>query len=232
MRKIFVSAIIAVLFAAGTAPAEVEQDLEIHNVIGGLYAIAGAAKLHGNNSNITQLARYFAEVPDGWQEKVKLSRVNDSLWAGISVGKYSTARRYLRANAQKLGICESPESYAWLGGDFAWIDVSHLALKAARGSGQDSGLVFLSPDGESWWVAVPSFSKRAEGEIMKTFGVKNAPELHRPAGVSRSLYESVKPSGVRKPEDMHVGRKRTSLDMEVEIGKDLIFDPIPNRPRH
>ena len=231
MRKIFVSVIIAVLFTAGTAPAAVEQDTEIHNVIGGLYALAGAAKLNGNHSSINQLARYFADVPDGWLERVQLSRVNNSLWAGISVGKYSTARRYLRNNAQKLGIYESPEGYSWLGGDFAWINVSHLALKAANGSGQDSGLVFLSSDGESWWAAMPSFSRRAESEILKMFGVKNAPELHRPAGVRESLYESVKPSGVKKPEDMHVGRKRTSLDMEVELGKDLIFDPIPNRHR-
>ena len=51
-----------------------------------------------------------------------------------------------------MGIKESPEGYAWLGGDYAWLKVSDVKLKAARGTGQDSNLVFLSVDGESWWA--------------------------------------------------------------------------------
>ena len=227
------SVIAAVLLVCGSACAEVEQDVELHRVIGGLYALAGAAETAGESANVNQVSRFFTNLPEGWQNSVQISRVKGSLWAGIAVDKFSSARRYLRANAAALNITESPEGYAWLGGDFAWLNVSSLELRAARGTGRDSDVIFFTADGGAkWWAASPDFTKRAAGEIIKKFGIKNAPELHRPSGVRESIYESVKPSDVHKPSDMHVGRRRSSFDMDIPIGKNIILDPIPNRPRH
>lgn len=233
MRKIFVLAVIAALWASSAFCAPVDQNAEVHKVLGSLYSLAAAVKINANNNpHINQLRQYFVNVPDDWHNQVQLSRVHNSLWAGVAVSKYSTARRFLRSHAQELGITESPEGYSWLGGDFAWLNLSELKLKAAKGSGKDSGVIFLSADGTSWWLTNPDFTKEAANEIMSMFGVKNAPELHKPSGVRESIYESVKPSDVSKPEDMHVGRRRSSYDIEIEVGKDVIFDPIPNRPRN
>ena len=53
-------------------------------------------------------------------------------------------------------------------------------------------------------------------------GTKHAPDSER-----ISIYESVKPSPVRrKPEGMHVGGKNSD-DMSIEMG-DIRLNPIPN----
>ena len=229
MRKVFVS--LMILCLAGCAYGNVEADPEIHRVIGGLYSLACAVELNGNSEpQISQLRQYFSDVPNDWYSTVQISRVNNAVWAGVSVGKMSTARQFLRRHAQELGICDSPEGYAWLGGDYAWLKVSGLSgLRAARGKGTDSGAVFLNVQGsESWWMSVPSFTNQAAKSVMSKHGVKNPPELHKPSGIHTSIYESVKPSDVRKPADIHVGRKRSSFDKQIEIGKDvdLIFNPL------
>ena len=229
MRKIFVSVIIAVLCVSGCASAGVEKDIELHRVIGGLYSLVCAVDINGSNTNhINQLRQYFEDIPDNWHNQVQLSRVNDAIWAGVNVGKYSSARKFLRANAQSMGIKESPEGYAWLGGDYAWLKVSDVKLKAARGTGQDSNLVFLSVDGESWWMSQPVFSASAAGEIMRKFGIKDAPELHRPSGLHETVYDTVRPNAPQKPKDIHIGTKKSSMDMDIELGTDVIFSPIPN----
>lgn len=229
MRKVFVS--LMILCLAGCAYGNVEADPEIHRVIGGLYSLACAVELNGNSEpQISQLRQYFSDVPNDWYSTVQVSRVNNAVWAGVSVGKMSTARQFLRRHAQELGICDSPEGYAWLGGEYAWLKVSGLSgLRAARGKGTDSGAVFLNVQGsESWWMSVPSFTNQAAKSVMSKHGVKNHPELHKPSGIHTSIYESVKPSDVRKPADIHVGRKRSSFDKQIEIGRDvdLIFNPL------
>ena len=232
MKKIFALVVIAVLCLAGNSCAHVEQDVEIHKVLGSLYSLAASISLNGNNNpHINQLRQFFVNVPDDWHNQVQISRVHNSVWAGVAVGKYSTARRFLRSHAEELGITESPEGYTWLGGDFAWLNISGLNIKAAKGSGKDSELIFMSADGNSWWLCNPDFTKETASEILRKFGTKNAPELQRPSGVRESIYESVKPSNVSKPQNMHVGKKRDSFDVEIEVGKDVIFDPVPNRPR-
>ena len=232
MRKVFVSAAVCLLLMTASASASVEQDTELHRVLGGLYSLSCAVSLSGESQpGVNQLRRYFSDVPNDWYSTVQVAREKGTLWVGVSVGKYSTARKFLREHAAELGIYESPEGYEWLGGDFAWIKVS--SLKAARGTGADSGTVFLSADGDSWWMASPSFTVQAAKNIISKFGVKRAPELHRPSGLRDNLYESVKPADVQKPKDMHVGRKRSGFDsFDIEVGKDVIFNPVPNRRRH
>ena len=231
MRKVFVSVMIAVLCLAGCACASVEADPEIHRVIGGLYSLACAVELNGNpEPHINQLRQYFSDVPNDWYSTVQVSHVNNAVWAGVSVGKTSTARQFLRKHSQELGICESPEGYAWLGGDYAWLKVSGISgLRAARGKGTDSGAVFLNVQGsESWWMASPSFTPQTAKSVIAKHGIKNPPELHKPSGVHTSIYESVKPSDVKKPGDMHVGRKRSSFDKEIGTrgDVDIIFNPL------
>ncbi len=231
MRKVLVLIIIAVLCLSGYACANVEADPEIHRVIGGLYTLACAVELNGKTEpQIQQLRQYFSDVPNDWYSTVQISRVNNALWAGVSVGKISTARQFLRTHAQELGICESPEGYAWLGGYYAWLKISGLSgLRAARGTGTDSGLVFLNMNNSDlWWMASPSFTNQAAKSVISKHAAKNHPELHKPSGIHTSIYESVKPSDVRKPGDMHVGRRRNSFDKEIELGRDvdLIFNPL------
>ena len=234
MKKIFVSVMIAVLCLSGYAYGNVEADPEIHRVIGGLYSLACAVELNGTSEpQIRQLRQYFSDVPNDWYSQVQISRVNNAVWAGVFVGKISTARQFLRGHAQELGICESPEGYAWLGGEYAWLKVSGLSgLRAARGKGTDSGAVFLNVQGsDSWWMASPSFTPQAAKSVLTKHGIKNPPELHKPSGIHTSIYEEVKPSDVRKPADMHVGRRRNSFDKEIELGRDvdLILNPLPKQ---
>ena len=235
MRKIFVSAVLAVFVFAGCAGAGVEADPETHRVIGGLYSLVCALDLNGNykTPHINQLRQFFTDIPDDWHNEAQISSVNGSVWVGVSVGKYSTARQYLREHSAELGIMESPEGYAWLGGDYAWLKASgHGGLTSARGTGRDSGLVFLSPDGMDWWTAYPAFTKESANTILRRWGARRVPELHRPSGTeTESIYESVKPADVEKPKDIHYKRRRSSFDMEIGLGKDVYIDPVPNRRR-
>ena len=236
MRKIFVSAVLAVFVFAGCASASVEADPEIHRVIGGLYSLACAIDLNGNykEPHINQLRQFFTDIPDNWHNEAQISRVNGTVWVAVSVGKYSTARQYLREHSKELGITEAPEGYAWLGGEYAWLKVPHPfeGLVSARGTGKDSEAVFLSTDGMDWWMAHPTFTKEAATLILRRWGARRVPELHRPSGTeTESLYESVKPADVQKPKNIHYRRRRSSFDMEIGLGKDVYIDPVPNRRR-
>ena len=242
MRKIFVSVLLGLVVLSGNAFAEVEQDTEIHRVIGGLYSLSCAVVMNDNaRPQISQLRKYFADVPNDWYNTVKITSESNAVWAGVAVGKYSSARKFLREHSEKLGILESPGGYAWLGGAYAWIkaaDIVNGKLKpsgviAAKGKGTDSGVVFLSTKSQKfWWTASPSFTPQAAKDVISSYGVKNAPELHKPSGHHDSLYDSVKPYDVRKPDDIHVGKRRSSFDVEIGLGNDLIFDPMPNRVRN
>ena len=207
MRKIL---LLILIFSSQAAFAQVNQDLEVHKVIGGLYSLAAASNLN-------------------LQSNANVKKINNNLWVGIDVDKYSTARRFLRNEAKNLDLREAPDGYYWLGGDEVWLNASKLNLLAAKGSGQDNELLFLSSDnGETWWLS-SEISKQTQNQILKKFAAKNPPELHKPSGQKQSLYESVKPADVVKPDDMRMSRKKSSFDMEFEVGKDVIFNPIPNR---
>ncbi|MBQ3654906.1 MAG: hypothetical protein II954_10895 [Synergistaceae bacterium] len=223
MRKILVSTIIAVLLFSMAVHAEVIPDLETHRVIGGLYSLACAASLNGKpDPQISQLRQFFTDLPKDSQ----LLSKNGSLWVGVKVGELSTARRYLRTHAAELSIMESPGGYAWMSGEYAWLKADGLFLRAANGS--DSGSVFLTTQGQdTWWLAHPDFTTQAARQVIAKFGVNDAPELRRPSGEKQSLYESVKPSSVRVPDKIHVGT-RSKNSMDIELGTDVIFSPIPN----
>ncbi|MBQ3396742.1 MAG: hypothetical protein IJG34_03750 [Synergistaceae bacterium] len=242
MRKFFCALLMLVIFSSCSF-AEVNPDQAVHSVIGGLYSLAAAACLNDNvKPHVNNLAAYFKDIPDNWQNDAKIERINSSIWVGVNVGKYSGARHFLRDNAEALDIKESPEGLAWIGGNDAWIKAfdikdekikSSLRLKAAKGSGKDSNIIFLSTEGQnSWWQMSPTPKAATADKIISRWGIKNAPELHKPESSNRvSIYESVKPSDVRKkPANIHIGTRKNNLDMSMNIG-DVVFTPVPQLKR-
>ncbi|MBQ3346737.1 MAG: hypothetical protein IJG51_08435 [Synergistaceae bacterium] len=235
MRKILASSILVIFMLTSCAFADVNPDTEIHKVMGGLYSLVSAIAVNGEAApDIRALRRYFNDAPNGWLDTIRVERVGNDLWAGVTVGKYSTARKFLRSNAPKLGITDTPAGSAWMGGDFAWIKAGNISngkftpspLKAA----QSEGAIFFSTEGQAdWWQSYPSLSKKSAQEVMKLWGVKEA-GLHRPQGSEKriSIYDEVRPSEVRKPDDMHTNRKHQfGESYDIEMG-DVIFKPVPS----
>lgn len=245
MRKIFVLtlSLILVLSCSAHAATVVENDAELHKIIGGLYALASAVELNANSKpDVNSLVRFFERIPPGWQNEVEIKNDKDkkTIWVGISAGKSSEARNYLRSHSKELGIFEKPGGDNWLGGKTAWIKAADAAKKkikpvefsAAQG---DETIFFNVPGTDTWWAAWPVFTQRAEKDILEAHGVNDAPELHAPkaadrkenSGAMTSIYDEVKPSSVRVPGEMRMSRKKSSFDMSVEVG-DVIFNPIPS----
>ena len=234
MRKI-ITALILCVFICGTSSAEINPDPEIHRVIGGLYSLVSAMAMSGESApNLRILRQYFADTPGGWLDTIRIERVNNDLWAGIAVGKYSTARKYLRAHSPELGITGAPAGDSWMGGDYAWLKAGSvsgvkllpLSLMAAKGSGSDSEVIFFSTDGNNWWQSYPSLNAKSSQEALRLWGVE-AQGLHKPEGLRRSIYDEVRPSEVRKPGDIHTSRKHNfGESYDIDMG-DVIFNPIP-----
>lgn len=248
MRK-FLLIIQAILFFSCSAYAVpvVENNVELHRIIGGLYTLASAVELNASSKpDINSLVRFFERIPPGWQDEVEIKTDKDKkiIWVGISAGTDSEARSYLRLNSKELGILDKPGGDAWLGGKFAWIKAAEIAKKkiklvnfsAAQG---DDTIFFNAPGTDTWWAAWPALTSRAKKDILEARGVENAVELHAPAASEKnknssamtSIYDEVKPSSVRVPDKMYMSRKKSSFDMSVEVG-DVIFNPIPSVQRN
>ncbi len=213
----------------------VEPDIELHKVIGGLYTLAAAVDINQTTKpDPLQLRNYFDNLPANWLDNIRVSIKTDSIWVGILLDKQSSARNYLRINAPKFNIKSEPESYDWLGGYYAWIkaaDVVNNKLQPINliATKSDGVLFFSTPGQTQWWQADPAFSFRAESLVLEKFEAHDAPKLKKPAGVSHSIYESVKPRGViKKPDDINLKREKTfTEEMSIEMG-DVLFNPIPN----
>ena len=209
--------------------AQVEPNVEVHKIIGKLYAIAAVRGLEGNATadENALTTKYFASKPE-----FKFARVNNNLWVGVPVDKRSTARKYLRANSQALGICDKPDGAAWIGEDYAWLNINKVlpGLKAAQGSGKDSDKLFFTVEtrnNDSWWLAEPAVNKNYFQTILKKYHADNVPVLNSPKGLkAQSIYDQVRPASVDVPEKIHMGNARKgSYDMEIG---DVIFSPVPN----
>ena len=238
MKKILAILLFATCFCSSVCYGEVENDVEIHNVIGGLYSLAGAVELNGKiNPDVNQLKNFFDNPSKEWLNNIKLSVVKNSIWVGISIPKQSTARKFLRSNSPELGITNEPEGYEWFGGDIAWLKAADIVNKKLKPvkifAAENDGTIFLTNEAQKfWWQSNPSFNFRAVKEILKRHSAENPPELHKPSEIkasepARSIYENVKPSGViRVPDEIHLTKKKNSLDRSIEVG-DVIFNPIP-----
>ena len=233
MRKVFVCVLLTCLFMSW-AYAEVEQDTEIHRVMGGLYSLASAVNLNNTVSpQVRQLRKYFVNIPENWQDSVKVERVKNSVWVGVLVGKYSSARKFLKSNAESMNIMESPGAHSWRGGDYAWLKAAdirsnHLVpVKILASRAEDDDMFFSTEGQKLWWQENPKFSANSAEAILKKSGTILA-DLHESSkGTRHSIYNEVRPSGVGTPGKIHVGTKKSSFDMSIPIG-DVIFNPIPN----
>ena len=180
------------------------------------------------------MRRCFNDAPNGWAVSIRVERVNDEIWAGVTVGRYSSARKFLRSKAPELGITDTPAGSAWMGGDFAWIKAGTVSkgklIPSSLKAAQSEGTLFFSTDGqEDWWVSYPSLSKKSAQEVLKLWGVKVA-GVHKPEDSEKriSIYDEVRPSEVRKPDEMHTNRKhRFGESYDIEMG-DVIFKPVPS----
>ena len=212
------------------AYAQIEADLEVHKIIGGLYALSAAAGIEGNlKSGTKNLNKYFLSDLSG----VRTTSVNQDLWIGVPVDKRSTARKFLRAHAAELGIKATPGGQSWIGDEYAWLNASEIlsSLQAAKGSGNDSSKIFFTADNDFWWLANPNINKELLQTFIKKYPASSAPVLNAPSDVQyKSIYDQVKPSSVEKPKDIHLGTERKgSYDMEIG---DVMFTPIPNVTRY
>ena len=237
IRKIF-TALVLTLFISGASHAvQINPDVEIHMTVGGLYTLTAALALNSHHSpENAHLRKFFADVPNDWQESFKIEKVGNDIWVGVSVAAFTTTKTFLRSSAKSLGISDSPGGTSWVSGNFAWLKAGTVdngkfvpvELRASYGSGKDSGLFFFSTQNQdSWWQSSPALTKKSEAEIMKLFG-EQQDGLHKPSRVSHSIYESVKPSEVKKPADIHTSEEKKFSDkFDRDMGS-IIFKPVPH----
>ena len=220
--------LLSVALPAAAAP--VDPNVDAHRVVGGLYALSAAAGLNTKAAPTpAQLQRYFKEKID-----VQFAEAGGAWWVGLPVDRISNARRYLRAHAPELEIMDGANGRPWIGGDFAWIKAAVLEkgkkgpeakvipLQIARGAGKDKKELFISTNGSDWWL-LPPMTDAARKPMFNRWSVKNAPELHVPAG-SPGMEERFKASPVGLPEDIHLGAD--SDDLNLDMGG-VNLNPIP-----
>ncbi len=238
MRKIFIASILVIsLLGVGFSAELINPDIEIHRTVGGLYSLISVIALNGHaDVKPDNLRKYFADLRSDWQDNIRIEKHGNDLWVAVSVEKFTTAKTFLRSHSRELGITDSPAVDSWTAGHFAWLKAgtvnggkfTPLTLKASYGSGKDSDVLFFSAKGNnSWWQENPPLTKKTKDALMKSLGVEQS-GLHRPSGVSTSIYDAVRPSAVRKPADIHTKRDTSfGESYDVNMG-DVIFNPIPH----
>lgn len=236
IRKIFTALVLTLFVASSSSAAQVNPDVEIHTAVGGLYTLTAALAIESRLSpEAGHIRKFFVDVPSDWQESFKIEKTGNDIWVGVSVAKFSTAKMFLRNSAKSMGISDQPGGTSWVSGDFAWLKAGTVKngkfvpveLRAAYGSGKDSELLFFSTKShDSWWQCNPVLTKNAEAAVMKLWGEEQA-GLHKPAGVGHSIYDSVRPSAVKKPDDMHTSETKSFSDkFDKDMGS-VIFKPVP-----
>ena len=230
------TAAIVLMFTISSEAANVNPDMGVHMAVGGLYSAISAMTLHAKaDENPASLRKYFSDVPMEWPENMKIERVKNDLWAGVSIAKFPSAKKFLASHSTELGISDKAGGDSWTSGDFAWIKAGivkdgkfePVTLQAAKGSGKDAEFLFLRRDGrDTWWLANPQLTRKAANELIKRWGITQE-DLHRPTGKAVSIYDEVRPAAVRKPDEMNTKRERSFGDnFEQEMG-DVIFKPVP-----
>lgn len=247
MRHVF-SGVLSFLILLGVSSLSVpalaaaaEPDVETHRLLGTLYALAAAANLYeaegGALSAPAQLERYFQRdgLPPDWPESVRTEVRSGAWWVGVSVGNYSTARKFLRANAPALGVFDAPEGSPWMGASFVWLEAVRFGagrkaepfgVKIAEGHGEaKDALFFNAPGTEEYWWSPLRFTAPARTLALKRWGrTVDVPELTIPRAQDEEK-ESFRASPVGLPEEFGVSADQ-ELGPSVEMG-DVIFNPIP-----
>ena len=220
----------------------VEPDVEVHRVVGALYALSVAMNLYYAESEAIpspeQLGRYFRRdtLPSGWPESVHIASFEGAWWVGVAVDPYSPARKFLRANAPELSILDAPGGAPWMGASFAWMKASGAgkgsaspAAEVTEGSGEDRNeLFFRTPGTDRYWWGPLRFSDSARASVLGRWGRAAEGFALTFPRERAAVKEEFRATPVGLPEEFGV-----SSDQEpgssVEMG-DVIFNPIP-RPR-
>ena len=225
VKKIFLFALVLIFtFCPACLYAQVQDDLEIHKIIGGLYSVGAVANLENNFNSGNSINKYFTKNPNN----IKFSNLNKSIWIGVPVNKDSSARKYLRANSAKLFIYESPDSnLSWFGEDYAWINLNEISNKLKVAKSSNTNKIFFSIDNINWWLAYPDINSKYFDAVIKKFGTNNKPDLKIPTSIAKKDLYKIKTSEPIKPKDIKMTSKKSSFDMSVGIG-DVMFNPIPN----
>lgn len=238
------AALLLCFLAAPAHAVRVEPDPEVHRVLGTLYALATAINLHRSVSEglpePVHLERYLRadSLPEGWPDSVRIAESSGSWWVGIPVPAYSTARKYLRANASELGVHDGAGGIPWMGGSLAWIAAVRpdpsgkgarpFGVRIAEGWDEDkSALFFGTPSTDRFWWSPLLLSDSARSTALKRWGRASAPELRIPRAQAEER-ETFKASPVGLPEEFGVSADREP-GPSMEMG-DVILNPIP-RPR-
>lgn len=229
---------------APSAPAcavTVEPDVEVHRVVGALYALSAAMNLYhaepGAIPSPEQLGRFFQRdtLPSGWPGSVRVASYEGAWWVGVAVDPYSPARKFLRANAPELNVLDAPGGAPWMGASFAWMEALRLgasgapAAEAAEGSGEDRNeLFFRTPGTDRYWWSPLRFSDSARASVLKRWGRAVDGSTLTVPQERAAAKEEFRAAPVGLPEEFGV-----SSDQEpgssLEVG-DVIFNPVP-RPR-
>ena len=230
----------------------VEPDVEVHRVVGALYALSAAMNLYHAESGAIpspeQLGRCFRRdtLPGGWPESVRVASYGGAWWVGVAVDPYSPARKFLRANAPELSILDAPGGAPWMGASFAWMEALRMevlrmkasgagknsassAVEAAEGSGEDRNeLFFRTPGTDRYWWSPLRFSDSARASVLKRWGRAVEGSALTVPRERAAVKEEFRATPVGLPEEFGVSSDQES-GSSVEMG-DVIFNPIP-RPR-
>jgi len=240
--KIVIALLICLAVAIPTAGAVIiEPDTDLHGVMGDLYALSIVMRLYYDdvrktqNPTLDELVHYLrSPLPGGWPADYRTAMIRGGWWVGRRVPEFSTARRFLRANALSLGLYEEDGQSAWLGGSFVWVNA--VSFDESSGPGQavfrvaqeEDGqhLFFNSPGTDYYWRSGLLYADRVHARVLQELGTDAKGPFVMPPPLIRAS-ETLSASPVELPPDFTVGGDDEE-SMDARIG-DVIFNPIPRQ---
>ncbi|MDR2522296.1 MAG: hypothetical protein LBC93_01130 [Synergistaceae bacterium] len=226
--------------------AVVEADPELHRVMGDLYVLSAAMQLYRDDARAVQcpvpseLEGYLTKpLPSAWAENYRTAEANGDWWVGRRVPEFSSARKFLRVNAEKFGLYERENedgARLWLGDSFVWVKavspVKTVKMKRAAqtdeetlqaAEGQDPRRLFFNvPGTEEYWWSDLLFTEKAREEVLKKFKGTEGP-LAIPLA-PKEAEEEFSASPVKLPPEYNLGKSEDGP--HVEVG-DVIFKVSP-----
>ena len=236
----------AVTCAAPARAVVIEPDPDLQRIMGDLHALAVVLHLHHGDTRRTQypdhndLAPYLERpLPGNWPADYQIAAIQGDWWVGRRVPEFSSARRFLRDNASRLGLYEQNRQSAWLGGAFVWMKALSFdgnahpgepVFRVARGEGDDGRYLFFnSPGTAHYWRSGLIFTADARARAINKFETDAEGPFVVPAA-PHTAPETISASPVELPPDFTLGREE-EIDTDVRIG-DVIFSPIPRTRNH
>ena len=239
-----------VTFSAEAAEVPIiEADHDLQLVVGDLFTLSIAMRLYYEDTHKTQcpkledLAPYFKQpLPKDWTENYRTAEADGKWWAGRKVPEFSSARKFIRANADWLEIYDMESQSAWMGGSFAWMEAVSFepgvrppklretrTIHVVQGQGKSNQHLFFNADGTCyyWWSPL-LYTTNTHATALKKFASQQEGIFVIPSAPSQQA-ERITASPVSPPPDFNLGREEEEGSPNIEMG-DVIFNPIP-RPR-